>query len=270
MFSKIMGEMNLVPFLGDKFNVYFPIVIILLCAITALNAYGRILKLFRVKRFIFEDEDGDASDEEGQSAGKVLLQKGTCSILSFLFAGIWFFPNQLISWFCACAAREQEENGGLEQSGSSLLSGANDEANIESVSISFREFRFRETRPAEQFHFLPFMNHPGKRAADRISCSSPNRGRKGCISQCGKPSGEKHPAKQQAEGEPLRSRRHQWSVCTFSNLFFFPCCEFLLTKLVQYEFQVAALALRQETAIAKPSGQAHCGAGVAARKTRNG
>lgn len=48
-FESVLGVMNVVPLLGEKFNLFVPIVISVFCFITLANFYGRILRCLQVR-----------------------------------------------------------------------------------------------------------------------------------------------------------------------------------------------------------------------------
>lgn len=60
-----MGSMDILPFLGEHFYLYFPILIILVCLSSMLNLTTRILKVLRIKRFQFDENFNDSAIEEG-------------------------------------------------------------------------------------------------------------------------------------------------------------------------------------------------------------
>ncbi|KAI9141131.1 LMBR1-like membrane protein-domain-containing protein [Paraphysoderma sedebokerense] len=68
-FSKIMGTVNLVPLLGEQFNNWIPITMVVICVMTVGNVYGRILRICGVKNtFLYDEEDEDDGDiEDGRA-----------------------------------------------------------------------------------------------------------------------------------------------------------------------------------------------------------
>lgn len=46
---QILGDMNVLPFFGEDFNVYFPIFILVLCLCTLFNVYSRVLAWLDVR-----------------------------------------------------------------------------------------------------------------------------------------------------------------------------------------------------------------------------
>ncbi len=69
-YSELMGPMNAFPLLGDAFAVFFPMVLVLLVAAVLFNVADRILALFRVKQFQFDDH----FDDESIAAGERILR----------------------------------------------------------------------------------------------------------------------------------------------------------------------------------------------------
>ncbi|CEP02462.1 hypothetical protein PBRA_009046 [Plasmodiophora brassicae] len=70
-FESVLGVMNVVPLLGEKFNLFVPIVISVFCFITLANFYGRILRCLQLGQF---EENGPGSDEVVQE-GKSLVKR---------------------------------------------------------------------------------------------------------------------------------------------------------------------------------------------------
>ena len=68
-----MGSMDIVPFLGEHFYLYFPLLILLVCIANLLNLTTRILQCLRIKRFQFDENFNDSAIEEGAQ----ILQNGT-------------------------------------------------------------------------------------------------------------------------------------------------------------------------------------------------
>ena len=72
-----MGDMNLSPVLGDKFQFYVPILIVIICFLNLFDIIGRALRACGLKDDLFaddEDKDGAWGDVED---GKILLAEGT-------------------------------------------------------------------------------------------------------------------------------------------------------------------------------------------------
>ncbi len=66
----MIGQMEVIPFFGNSFNVYFPVVIALFCFFTLLNVYGRILKLLNIARF----EYNESAEDDLVTEGKMILR----------------------------------------------------------------------------------------------------------------------------------------------------------------------------------------------------
>ena len=56
-----MGHLDLISFISDGFNIYFPILICVLCAGTYMNLGQRCLSVFGFQRFI--DGTGDMTSD---------------------------------------------------------------------------------------------------------------------------------------------------------------------------------------------------------------
>ena len=54
--TKVVGNLDLVPIFGTNFPKFFPIVLIVLCFLTLIDFYGKILKLVGLKRFSFDSK----------------------------------------------------------------------------------------------------------------------------------------------------------------------------------------------------------------------
>ena len=62
----MIGQMEVIPFFGNSFNVYIPIVIAIFCCFTLFNIYGRILKLLNISRFEYDESAADDLVDEGK------------------------------------------------------------------------------------------------------------------------------------------------------------------------------------------------------------
>lgn len=71
-FQEFMGQMNVVPALGESFNEVFPIIIALLCCLNILNVYSRIVNCLSFGSVDFELA---AVDEEMREEGRVLVER---------------------------------------------------------------------------------------------------------------------------------------------------------------------------------------------------
>lgn len=61
-FAEVMHSMDVVPFIGDAFNIYLPCALAPLCLLTMFNAFGRLAHLCGIKVYRFEDTS-DHSEE---------------------------------------------------------------------------------------------------------------------------------------------------------------------------------------------------------------
>jgi len=69
-----MGHMDVIPFISDGFNIYFPIAILLLCLFSLFNIGKKILHRFGFQLFISNDE----LTQELIDEGKELVRRGMC------------------------------------------------------------------------------------------------------------------------------------------------------------------------------------------------
>ncbi|KAJ3093164.1 LMBR1 domain-containing protein 2 [Quaeritorhiza haematococci] len=61
------GVVNLAPLLGANYNNWVPMIILVFCFVTLFNLHGKILRLFRVKNYFYEEiARNDADSEEGR------------------------------------------------------------------------------------------------------------------------------------------------------------------------------------------------------------
>jgi len=60
-----MGHMDVISFISDGFNIYFPIAIVLLCILTWFNVGQRLLHLFGFQQFIGDDDMTQELIDEG-------------------------------------------------------------------------------------------------------------------------------------------------------------------------------------------------------------
>lgn len=67
-----MGHMDVIPFISDGFNIYFPIAILLLCFFSLFNIGKKILHRFGFQLFISNDE----LTQELIDEGKELVRRG--------------------------------------------------------------------------------------------------------------------------------------------------------------------------------------------------
>jgi len=67
-----MGHMDVIGFISDGFNIYFPIAIVLLCAFSLFNIGTRILNVIGIQQFMVDDE----ITQELVDEGKELVRRG--------------------------------------------------------------------------------------------------------------------------------------------------------------------------------------------------
>jgi len=70
-FQGLLGKMDVIPFFGTKFTVYFPVMTTAFCLCTLFNVYGRILRVLQITRFEYSENFEDDLITEG----KMLLRK---------------------------------------------------------------------------------------------------------------------------------------------------------------------------------------------------
>ena len=69
---QIMGHMDVIPFISNGFNIYFPILILLLCAATYFRLGSRVLTFLGFQQFIGDDD----MTQELTDEGKELVKRG--------------------------------------------------------------------------------------------------------------------------------------------------------------------------------------------------
>jgi len=74
-----MGHMDVISFISDGFNIYFPIGIVLLCILTWFNVGQRVLHLVGFQQFIGDDDMRQELIDEGAQ----LVVRGTVLRLNF-------------------------------------------------------------------------------------------------------------------------------------------------------------------------------------------
>lgn len=67
-----MGHMDVIPFISRGFNLYFPILILLLCIATYFRLGGRVLHWFGFQQFIGDDD----MTQELVDEGRELIKRG--------------------------------------------------------------------------------------------------------------------------------------------------------------------------------------------------
>lgn len=70
-FSQVMGIIDFVPVLGESFSEYFPLILLVFCALNLFQIYSRLLNWLGISRFRFSTSFKDDKIQEG----KILLQK---------------------------------------------------------------------------------------------------------------------------------------------------------------------------------------------------
>lgn len=65
-YTKIMGHMDVIPFISDGFNIYFPILIVLLCVATYFNLCSKALHFFGFEQFVEDDHLTQEMVDEGK------------------------------------------------------------------------------------------------------------------------------------------------------------------------------------------------------------
>jgi hypothetical protein len=78
-FYDVLGQMNLTPFLGNEYNVYFPMILIIFCIANYFNLFSKFILSCCIKkfhRFVFEEGISDKLI----SQGKEILKHGNLKI----------------------------------------------------------------------------------------------------------------------------------------------------------------------------------------------
>jgi hypothetical protein len=65
-FELLMGDMASVPFIGGRMNVYLPFVLMVIVVVTLLNLYSRVMAVFNLRYFQFDDDFDDSQIDEGR------------------------------------------------------------------------------------------------------------------------------------------------------------------------------------------------------------
>jgi hypothetical protein len=70
-----MGQMNLAPALGDNFQFYVPVVIVVICFMTLFDVVGRVGRCLGYQDVLFVNvkDDGEWGEVED---GRVLITQG--------------------------------------------------------------------------------------------------------------------------------------------------------------------------------------------------
>ena len=69
---QIMGHMDVISFISDGFNIYFPMILVLLCICTFFSLGSRILHFLGVQQFIGDDD----MTQELVDEGRQIVQRG--------------------------------------------------------------------------------------------------------------------------------------------------------------------------------------------------
>eukprot|EP01028_Stygiella_incarcerata_P006570 TRINITY_DN267_c4_g1_i1.p1 TRINITY_DN267_c4_g1~~TRINITY_DN267_c4_g1_i1.p1 ORF type:complete len:638 (-),score=136.77 TRINITY_DN267_c4_g1_i1:131-2044(-) len=77
-FEALFGSMSVIPLLGDDFNRYFPIVVILLVLFTLTNLWSRMLSMCNFRRFDFKPADSTGEEVE---EGRQLLEQSRLDVV---------------------------------------------------------------------------------------------------------------------------------------------------------------------------------------------
>ena len=67
-----MGHMDVISFISDGFNIYFPMILVLLCICTFFSLGSRILHFLGVQQFIGDDD----MTQELVDEGRQIVQRG--------------------------------------------------------------------------------------------------------------------------------------------------------------------------------------------------
>ena len=68
-----MGHMDVIPIISDGFNIYFPIMIVLLCIGTYFSLGSRLLHFLGINQFIGDDD----LTQELVDEGREIVKRGT-------------------------------------------------------------------------------------------------------------------------------------------------------------------------------------------------
>ncbi|XP_067951497.1 G-protein coupled receptor-associated protein LMBRD2-like isoform X2 [Watersipora subatra] len=75
-YTEIMGHMDVISFISDGFNIYFPIAIVLLCIATTLRLGSRLLHCIGFEQFIDDDITQEIVDEGRNHVQREKVQMG--------------------------------------------------------------------------------------------------------------------------------------------------------------------------------------------------
>ena len=69
-----MGHMDVISFISNGFNIYFPMLVLLLCVCTYFKLGSRVLHFLGFQQFIGDDD----LTQELVDEGKELIKRGQC------------------------------------------------------------------------------------------------------------------------------------------------------------------------------------------------
>lgn len=77
IYFQIMGHMDVLGIIAEGFNIYFPMLVVLLCAATYLSLGSRLLSMCGFQQFVGDDElTTDLVDE-----GREIVKRGAFNVL---------------------------------------------------------------------------------------------------------------------------------------------------------------------------------------------
>ncbi len=77
-----MGHMDVISFISNGFNIYFPILILLLCAATYFRLGSRVLTFLGFQQFIGDDDMTQELIDEGKELVKRGKLNNKCDVLT--------------------------------------------------------------------------------------------------------------------------------------------------------------------------------------------
>jgi hypothetical protein len=86
-FQAVVGRMDVVPFFGSGFTVYFPILVSLVCAVTLFNVFARLAKLLGVTQGLLKKAhhlravNAHMATTAGNASGKL---RGAASVVAMM------------------------------------------------------------------------------------------------------------------------------------------------------------------------------------------
>ena len=78
VYLQIMGKLELVPFISEGFNIYFPIFVLVLCIATYFEIGQRCLTIIGFQQFVEGDIDDSASTYINDGKQLVIRGEDTC------------------------------------------------------------------------------------------------------------------------------------------------------------------------------------------------